>query len=143
MIQQMIQILNSSSERKKEIAIPLSKETFEILKLLEKEGYITIKKLEKLNNKKENTKKNNIIINKNLPWKIKQISKSSRKIYLNYNNITQLYKYGLGLSIFKTSPSNHKGPKSNNFPKGKGSKFLSDKDCIWQKFGGEWIIKIF
>ena len=53
MIQQMIQNLNQSHT--KEISIPLSKDTFEILKLLEKEGYLTILSLisNKFNQKKE------------------------------------------------------------------------------------------
>lgn len=125
MIQQMIQNLNQSHT--KEISIPLSKDTFEILKLLEKEGYLTIiySISNKLNQKKE-ISKNIIKIKKNLSWQIKQISKPSKKISLNYNNITQLHKFGLGISVFQTS---------------KG--FYSDKECIWHKIGGEWILKIF
>ena len=137
MIQQMIQILNNpTSQNIKKIQLPLTKDIFEILNLLEKEGYLKILKYSTL--PKGQKKKNIIQIKKQLSepslkakkitniWHIKQVSKPSRKVYLNYNNITQLYKFGLGISIFKTS---------------KG--ILTDKECIWNKVGGEWLFKIF
>tara|TARA_B100000989_G_scaffold295445_1_gene276566 strand:- start:1185 stop:1616 length:432 start_codon:yes stop_codon:yes gene_type:complete len=139
------QILNQTNDQT--IFIPFNKNNYEFLCLLEKEGYliilnkkelilelnldskrifIKIKKLDRVLNKKIN--KNSINIEKYSikSWHIKQISKPSRKVYHNYSQISKLYKYGLGTSIFKTS---------------KG--YLTDKECIWHKLGGEYLFCVF
>lgn len=99
------------------LELPLSNEIFQILKILEKEGYLTIICI---------NKKNKIKIQINKIKKIQLISKPSRKVYVKHHHLTPLYKFGLGTSIIKT-------------PQG----FFTDIQCIWKKIGGEWILKIY
>lgn len=161
-----LQILNRINAR--EIHIPFNKINYELLCLLEKEGFIKIKhrsldhfcykdsqnifSLDKLGVESKETnylpvdtclsednfkfKLSGQKYSSNVPdikesrkkrglmyltiegastkgWEIRQVSKPSRRIYLNYSRITELYKFGLGVSIFKTSRG-----------------LLTDKECI-------------
>lgn len=129
-----LQYLRSS---KPIVFIPFSSHHWEILKLLEKEGYLQILRLHSslpsqssiisLSSSTSSSSSPSFIeVSKSQLLSIKSISVPSRRVYKNYHSISSGYKQGLGRYIFKTS-----------------SGYLTDLDALKFKIGGELLFKIF
>jgi len=117
-------IRNALAVSKETIDVPFSNFKFEILKILEKKGFINL-----VANKRKNKKKVLEIV---LKYKdgmpaisgLKRISKPGQRIYKSYKEIKPV-KSGYGIAIISTS---------------KG--LMTDKEARKQKVGGEVICEI-
>ncbi len=121
----LTQIRNAQAVRKSTVDIPFSKLKFEIIKILEKEGFI-----ENISKKGRGVRKK---ISLSLKFKnktpliggLKRISKPGRKIYVSKNKIPQP-KESLGISIISTSQG-----------------LMANKEARKKGLGGEVICEIY
>lgn len=96
-------IRNANKERHESLECPCSKQKVEILKVLEREGFISgfsVKELD--NNKKSITVKLKYKGNRRVINGIKRISKPGLRIYVESDKIPYVYN-GLGTAIITTS----------------------------------------
>lgn len=125
-------IRNGQLVKKEKVLIPFSKFKFEILKILQKEGFL--EKVEKVKRKiKKGKSKSKPFLEVTLKYdsegkgaisEIKRISKPGQRIYLPYKRIKKV-KDGFGIAIISTS---------------KG--LMSDKEARKKKVGGEVICEV-
>ena len=118
----LTRIRNANKERHESLEFPASKFKIEILKILEREGFIggfSVNELE--NNKKTITVKLKYKGNRRVINGIKLISKPGLRIYVESDKVPYVYN-GLGTAILTTS---------------KG--LMTDKEARENKIGGEVI----
>ncbi len=118
----LTRIRNANKERHESLEFPASKFKIEILKILEREGFIggfSVNELE--NNKKTITVKLKYKGNRRVINGIKRISKPGLRIYVESDKVPYVYN-GLGTAILTTS---------------KG--LMTDKEARENKIGGEVI----
>lgn len=118
----LTRIRNANKERHESLEFPASKFKIEILKILEREGFIggfSVNELEK--NKKTITVKLKYKGNRRVINGIKRISKPGLRIYVESDKVPYVYN-GLGTAILTTS---------------KG--LMTDKEARENKIGGEVI----
>lgn len=118
----LTRIRNANKERHESLEFPASKFKIEILKILEREGFIggfSVNELE--NNKKTITVKLKYKGNRRVINGIKRISKPGLRIYVESDKVPYVYN-GLGTAILTTS---------------KG--LMTDKEARENKVGGEVI----
>lgn len=121
----LTRIRNANKERHESLEFPASKFKIEILKILEREGFIggfSVNELE--NNKKTITVKLKYKGNRRVINGIKRISKPGLRIYVESDKVPYVYN-GLGTAILTTS---------------KG--LMTDKEARENKIGGEVIAYI-
>ncbi len=97
-------IRNALKENHEYVEVPYSKFKFQILKILEDNGFITSFQVNSLNLHKKNiiiklkyNKQGNSVISN-----IEKVSKASRRVYLKKKNIPKILS-GFGISIISTS----------------------------------------
>jgi small subunit ribosomal protein S8 len=117
-------IRNAQAVSKLTVSVPFSNFKYEIVKMIEREGF--------LDKSEKKGKKNKKILEITLLYKdgvpaisgLKRISKPGQRIYIDYKNIKPI-KSGYGISVVSTS---------------KG--LLTNKEARKQKLGGEIICEI-
>lgn len=122
----LTKIRNAQTSRRETVALSYSKIKFEILKILEREGWIS--GMEKKGKKNIRAIEISLVyVGKDKLPKIsgiKRISKPSKRIYKGYKEIFPVQK-GFGSAIYST-------------PKG----ILTDKEARKSKVGGELLLEI-
>lgn len=120
------QIRNALLSQKREFVLPLSKLKEEIIKIMEREGYIQGYDIRAKNGHKVlRVKLAYLKQGKPRIRDFKQISKPGRRMYAGYRSLKPV-KNRLGLAIIST-------------PQG----LLTDREARRQKLGGEVLIEIF
>lgn len=117
-------IKNAQAVLKPMVVVPYSDFKYEIVKTMEKEGFI--EKLEKKGKKNKKTIEISLKYKNNAPAisGLKRVSKPGQRIYIDHDGIKSI-KGGYGISIISTS---------------KG--LLTNKEAKKQKIGGELICEI-
>jgi small subunit ribosomal protein S8 len=117
-------IKNAQAVSKPMIVVPFSNLAYEIIRIMENEGFV--EKSEKKGKKVKKTLEITLKYNNNVPAisGLKRISKQGQRIYINYKNI-RLVRGGYGFSIISTS---------------KG--LMTNKEARKQKVGGELICEV-
>jgi small subunit ribosomal protein S8 len=118
------QIRNGQAVLKEQILLPFSNLKYEIVKILEKEGFV--EKIEKKGRKTKKIIEITLKYNNKIPVisGLKRISKSGQRIYKNFKELKPV-KSGYGIAIISTS---------------KG--LMTNKEARKQKLGGEVICEI-
>ncbi|MDO8424517.1 MAG: 30S ribosomal protein S8 [bacterium] len=128
----LIKIKNAQMVAKDAVSIPFSALKYEVVKILEKEGFIGEVEKKKKKIGKNNRFQLSPVLEISLKYEdkapaisgVKRISKPGQRIYLPYSQIRRV-KGGYGIAIISTS---------------KG--LLSDKEARKQKVGGEVMCQI-
>jgi len=118
----LTRIRNASRVQKETVKVPYSNVKNEILKLMQKKGFVSDIKL----NENGAEKELEILVPKRTePINLKRISKPGQRIYIKSTNVRKVL-HGLGIAIISTS---------------KG--IMDDSEARRQKLGGELICEIY
>ena len=117
-------IRNAQAVLKPTVIVPFSDFKYEIVKIMEREGFL--EKSEKKGKKNKKTLEVSLKYKDNIPAisGLKRVSRPGQRIYINYGQLRPV-KNGYGLAIISTS----KGLRTN-------------KEAKSQKIGGELICEI-